>query len=431
MPTITRRGQLVVAGGAALALSGAAFGVEEFVLFAVTAAVLLAFGFVSLPWRARRASQGLRVTVRLPTLEVSVGSANGGSLIISNVGRSPTPVVVVEDARRCWSLSYPGLAGHRPVVPGALGIVGGATGTTAGSNRSDGDRRRGVHSILAGSTLLAGLIPGGEATISLLVPTGARGLASLGPVGVWCTDPFGLFARRVAAGPPAHVMVCPVPDDVPEAGLPSDEERSGRLRASGEAATSRTRAGDEFSSLRPYVPGDRLTRLHWPAIARTGALVVREFVEPASGRLTLLVDLRPATHSSRGDGAPGGRGTNGAPGTNGGGTVEAAISKAAGLGVQALDHGVSVELCTSSGERLEIPAGTAARVTLLRALALLAPGAAPVSTSWRWSRTASGGAVWATSHIESADLVLVTTRAGASTALPPALQGRASTVVVS
>ena len=257
---------------------------------------------------------------------------------------------------------------------------------------------------------MTALSPGGEATVPLLVPTGARGLASLGPVGVWCTDAFGLFARQVVAGPPAHVMVCPVPVAVVDAGLPSDEERSGRLRASGEAATSRTRAGDEFSSLRPYVPGDRMTRLHWPALARTDTLVVREFVEPASGRLTLLVDLRPAAHGS--------------------GTAEAAISRAAGLGVRALDHGISVELCTSSGERLEVIAGTTARVMLLRALALLAPGTAPVSTTWRWSRAASGGAVWATNHIESADIVLVTTGAGASNVLPPVLQGRTTTVVV-
>jgi hypothetical protein len=416
VPTLTRRGQLLLLAAAALTLSGVAFGVEEFVLFAITAGVIVVFGLLTLAWRVRLAVQGLRVTVRLPTLEVSVGSLNAGSLVVSNVGRLPTPVVVVEDARRCWSLSHPGLSGHRPLTGAGLG---GAVGSRRRVRAADfetpdgellGDDRRGGASALAGSTLLAGLAPGGESTVPILVPTWARGLASLGAVSVWCTDAFGLFARQVAAGPPAHVMVCPVPEAVAETGLPSDEERSGRLRASGEAATSRTRAGDEFSSLRPYVPGDRMTRLHWPALARSDTLVVREFVEPASGRLTLLVDLRPGSH--------------------GGGTAESAITKAAGLGVRALDHGISVELCTSSGERLDILAGTAARIMLLRALALVAPGTAPASTTWRWSRAESGGAVWATSHIESADIVLVTTRAGAPNALPPVLHGRTSTVVV-
>ena len=123
MPTLTLRGRLLLLGAAALAVSGAAFGVEEFVLFAITGGVIVAFGLLSLPWRVRRAVQCLRVTVRLPTLEVSVGSVNAGTLVVSNVGTLPTPTVVVEDTRRCWSLSHPGLAGHRP----AWGVVLGAT----------------------------------------------------------------------------------------------------------------------------------------------------------------------------------------------------------------------------------------------------------------------------------------------------------------
>ncbi len=399
-------------GGAALAVVGAAYGVEEFVLFAIVAAVLLVFGLVAVLARAHRATWGLRLTVHLPALEVSVGSVTAGSLVLSNVGSTAMPAVVVDDVRRYWSLSHPGLAQRRreggASAAGAAEIGAGSDGAAPSEGRV-----RGMAAVprREGSTPVAGLAPGAQTMVAFAVPTGARGLADLAPVGVWCTDPFGLLATRVCVGPPAHVMVCPIPDTLTDAAVPIDEERAGRVRARGDAMASRTQAGDEFSSLRPYVPGDRLTRLHWPALARTDTLVVREFVEPASGRLTLLVDLRPAAHS--------------------GGTAEAAIARAAGLGVRALERGVSVELCTSSGERLEVSAGTSARLMLLRAMALLAPGSAPVATTWRWSRQASGGTIWATSHIEAADVVLVTTGAGASNALPEVLRGRATTVVVS
>ncbi len=409
MPALTRRGQGALIGGGIFAVVGAAYGVEEFVLFAIVAAVLLVFGALAVVARAHRATLGLRLTVHLPVLEVSVGSVTAGSLVLSNVGATATPAVVVDDVRRYWSLSHPGLA--QPRLAGAVAAEASAAAVASRAGASPAAVRAIGVPRSARSTPVAGIAPGAQYTVAFAVPTSARGLADLAPVGVWCTDPFGLFAQQVGAGPPAHVMVCPVPDTLSDAATPIDEERAGRVRARGDATASRTRAGDEFSSLRPYVPGDRLTRLHWPALARTDTLVVREFVEPASGRLTLLVDLRPAAHS--------------------GGTAEAAISRAAGLGVRALDRGVSVELCTSSGEKLDVTAEMNARLTLLRAMALLAPGSAPVATTWRWSRQASGGAIWATSHIEAADVVLVTTGVGASNALPEVLRGRASTVVVS
>jgi uncharacterized protein (DUF58 family) len=169
-------------------------------------------------------------------------------------------------------------------------------------------------------------------------------------------------------------------------------------------------AGDDLSSLRPYVPGDRLTRLHWPALARTGELVVRDFTAPESGRLALLVDLRPSAHGAS--------------------TFEAAISRVAALGTRALADGISLELCTSAGERLELPPGTAGRQALVRALALLGPTNPPTSSALRWTGRTSGSAVWAKPGIGEEGMVLVTTDAGASTALPDVLQRRASVEVV-
>jgi uncharacterized protein (DUF58 family) len=169
-------------------------------------------------------------------------------------------------------------------------------------------------------------------------------------------------------------------------------------------------AGDDLSSLRPYVPGDHLNRLHWPALARTGELVVRDFTAPESGRLALLVDLRPSAHGAS--------------------SFEATIARVAALGSRALADGVALELCTSAGERLEIPAGLHGRLALVRALALLGPTNPPTSSALRWTGRTAGSAVWAAAGVGDENMVLVTTDAGAASALPEVLQRRASVETV-
>jgi len=170
-------------------------------------------------------------------------------------------------------------------------------------------------------------------------------------------------------------------------------------------------SGDELSGLRPYAPGDRLTRLHWPSLARTGELVVREFLEPQAGSLSLLVDLRPSAHTAA--------------------SVEETISRAAGLGARALRQGLTVELCTSTGDRMVIPPNAAGRQTMLRALALLGPASAPAAVVRRWGDRPTGGAVWATASGQSADVVLVTTATGAAQrTLPESLRRQVETVLV-
>jgi uncharacterized protein (DUF58 family) len=47
-----------------------------------------------------------------------------------------------------------------------------------------------------------------------------------------------------------------------------------------------------LSGVREYVPGDRLRLLHWPTMARTGELMVRDFEVPRPRKVTVLVDTR-------------------------------------------------------------------------------------------------------------------------------------------
>jgi len=246
--------------------------------------------------------------------------------------------------------------------------------------------------------------------VAVPVPTQARGLLTLEPFGLWCEDPFRLFATEVSSTPAAHVLVCPTPV-LSNAGVRTSSGGQGARPpdASEYAEPDGMQGGYEFRSLRPYVPGDRMTRLHWPAFARSGELAVRDFVEPVSGCVSLLVDLRPSAH--------------------GDGSIEVVISRAAGLGVTALRGGELVELCTSAGDRVEILPGAQSQQNLLRALAVLGPVSAPLAVALRLSGTTTN-AVWAPANSDVSDVVLVTTRAGLDSALPRKLATRAETVVV-
>lgn len=397
---VSFRGLLLSTGAGVLAVLGLGFGVEEFVMLSIALGVLLLLGALSVAWRSRTARRSLRLELRVPAMEVSVGQAAIMELFVTNTGRRTIPSVRVEAPARHWTVSYPGLGTRRPGTP--------EIPTTA---PTDSNPIVALAHTLAWSVPIPDLAPASGTSVRIPVPTAVRGVLTLNPVGVWCEDPFRLFALRAAPGPSAHMIVCPIPDPTQAAHLPAHTYLSGRpSEPRPGAAPSASVAGDDLSSLRPYVPGDHLNRLHWPALARTGDLVVRDFTAPETGRLALLVDLRPSAHGPT--------------------SFEAAIARVAALGTRALADGVAVELCTSAGERLELPAGPAGRQALVRALALLGPTNPPTSSALRWTGRTSGSAVWAAAGVGEEGMVLVTTDAGASTALPDTLQRRASVQVV-
>ena len=349
----------------------------------------------------------LRVVVRVPVAEVNATQSAIVALVVTNVGRRRLPPLRVEPPGRHWSVSHPGLADGRLRHV----MAGGITSDARHDPTVDGRARRRTRRSLAASLRVPDLGPGADAVLEIPVPTARRGVLTLSRVGLWCEDPFRLFTRRVALSPPGHVIVYPAADADHDALQLQGPRPADRARRAEQAGTAARHSGDELSGLRPYAPGDRLTRLHWPALARSGELIVREFVESEAGSLTLLVDLRPAAHT--------------------GDSIEHTIARVAGLGLGALRRGVTVDLCTSAGDRVEIAPDAAGSRTLLRALALLGPANAPASTALRWSGVPRGGAVWATGDLDGTDVVLVTTGAGAATgALPDALGRRAETVLV-
>jgi uncharacterized protein (DUF58 family) len=58
--------------------------------------------------------------------------------------------------------------------------------------------------------------------------------------------------------------------------------------------------GEDDQSIREYRDGDDLRRIHWPATARTGELMVRQEDRPARRRAVVLLDPRADAHGGTG-----------------------------------------------------------------------------------------------------------------------------------
>jgi uncharacterized protein (DUF58 family) len=330
---------VLVVVAATLSLVGFAYQVEEFVLVAVGAAAIIPFGLVLAYAGARRLRRNLRVDVSRPDRRVVVGHQAEISVAIANVGAGAVSGVALGVGSK-WHVSFPGLPGGR----GRQGRNAGVPETV--SARSWWARSKSV--MHSGSlTPLPDIGPGGRWSTTVEVPTAARGLLTLDPLDVWCCDPLGLMAVHATTGRPVHVVVCPDPDGPLDdwASPPGMDDARGQTRSG--TAVSRVE-GDELNGLRSYVPGDRLTRLHWPAVARTGDLMVRHFVEIDVRRTDVMIDVRP-------------------------GYVETSVREAAVRGAAALDLGAPVVIRTTAGEELAVDAGAGASASFLQALAVIGP----------------------------------------------------------
>lgn len=337
----TGRGLAVLALGAVLVLSGWALGVEEFVLVALSAATLLLWAAAAVHLQARRARRALSARVEEPRREVSVGDEATVVVRVRSTTRRRSLSWLALEEPEPWTVSYPGLLGIKTArtrvrgdSPARLLPVG-----TKGGLRA----RR------APWWHLGALRGGDECALGLTVPTIRRGLWSQPGVRVWCTDPLGLAASPVGRLPATDVVVVPRPASRPAGatGAGAGAGNAAGRRAGGTDAEGWVApGGDEFAGLRPYVAGDRLTRFHWPALARSGDLLVRDFVEPLKEMAELVVDDRPEH-------------------------VEESVAQAADRGTTLLDGGTGLVVRTVGGERLDVPPGPAASCILLRSLALI------------------------------------------------------------
>jgi len=159
--------------------------------------------------------------------------------------------------------------------------------------------------------------PGGELTDPLLDrgvsvgPRWSRGLdrsvwlqnpgrVRLDPARLLVRDPLGLWQRRLESEEGLDLVVLPRIDPVRWTG-PGGEPR-GQSPGSGHASDAVSRRGGpaqfEVDGLRPYREGSPASRIHWPAVARTGEMVERRLIAGGEPRPLVVLDPRGATEPS-------------------------------------------------------------------------------------------------------------------------------------
>ncbi|HEY3841736.1 MAG TPA: DUF58 domain-containing protein [Acidimicrobiales bacterium] len=388
--TVTTRGAVVLVLAPASALAGVLAGAEELVLLAILLGCLMATGLLQSASRAQVARGRWRMATRLPASDIAVGGELRGVITLTTTSgdRAASVPTWLEDPEACWGrvarAAAPSPAAQLPRPNPSLALrVPPATPPSP----ADG----------AGTATL---------DIPLTAPTEHRGVFALRPVRHWCFDTFGFFAQLVGTSPTATITVYPVPAQVAVA----EEALLGNLgnedaeHLAPSAPKRRNDLGD-FAGLRPYVPGDRLRLLYWPALARTGDLMVRDFEDEGPRRVYLVADVR-ALLGERG--------------------AERVLAAAAGVGRQVLVHGSVVELSTLTGDRTAIGPGPHGDLALLRALAAIEVTPVPVTLGWRrwWPGSARTQAPAPTGHLLApmAGTPLVVTTADGALSLPGALR---------
>lgn len=127
--------------------------------------------------------------------------------------------------------------------------------------------------------------------------------------------------------------------------------------------------GDTVRSVRPYVVGDPAHMVHWPSSARLGSLVVRELEPPRRLGVAIMVQL---------DGEPG------EP------EVEAAVSRAAGVALDALARDGRVVLCTATPTG-PVAGEVSSELAVRRRLAVAVSGPLPAAPDGWPIQVISGG----------------------------------------
>jgi uncharacterized protein (DUF58 family) len=169
-------------------------------------------------------------------------------------------------------------------------------------------------------TLHRGLVPppGGELRDALLerpvmtgpfrpkqiepeIRLGRRGRHTLEGT-VWeIRDPLGLRIRRLVAPPGGELLVLPRLEPVEVMGPASVEGEGAGAAAAGEEGAAQLREARavefEVDGLRPYRHGSPASRIHWPAVARSGEMHERRIVAGAEATPLVALDAEDPADS--------------------------------------------------------------------------------------------------------------------------------------
>lgn len=112
-----------------------------------------------------------------------------------------------------------------------------------------------------------------------------RGVTTIHSLRLYLSDPLGMFSviREFRIDHEILVRVRPSSSGT----LLNIAGAAGRLET--QRKVGDTGEMTEFAGTRPYRPGDELRHIHWPMVARTGELYVREYTQSSAESVVVLV----------------------------------------------------------------------------------------------------------------------------------------------
>lgn len=176
--------------------------------------------------------------------------------------------------------------------------------------------------------VVSGVPARGSQQVAYTVLPQARGRYRMGPLTVDVSDPFMLTRQRLQFDELDDLLVTPEIEDLfsaPDSGIGPSWGAS--------RARQLFRTGEEYYTMRQYQLGDDLRRIHWPSVARTGDLMIRQ--DESSRRASGLVFLDNRGHSLGKSHTP---------------AFERAVSVAATLGVLLAQRGFALRLGTTESQ---------------------------------------------------------------------------------
>ncbi|MEU4253482.1 DUF58 domain-containing protein [Amycolatopsis sp. NPDC026612] len=300
------------------------------------------------------AARGLRLTRRgtgllgAATFCLAAGIGLGFPLLRLVAGAAIAVVIVaVLSCLRRVSVDV-----HRELVPDRVERGDTAVATLTLTNRSR--RRSGGFTAIDPPTedarlAVHPLAPGASTERIYPLPTRRRGVLTVGPLTVRRADLLGLVAADARGGSTSTLLVHPRRHRVGVSlGAHPRHHHEGLI-------TPRPMAGSaDLRAVREYVLGDELRHVHWRATAKTGRMMVREYVDPAQPRFTVLLDDRAGALDEDG--------------------FEAAVEIAASLTHAATTAGTQTRLLTTTGLDLNTRGGVAGSRVLQDALCAVEQG---------------------------------------------------------
>lgn len=248
----TTRGWTLIGAGALVLSAGRLFGTQplEQLGFALIALVAIAAAVVNL------GRHDLSVARRILPERARAGQPVTVTLEVRNEGRGAAPLVLIEDR-----------------LPHGL----------------SGTARFAVH----------GLEPSGERAARFILRARRRGRYEIGPLRLSFVDPFSLARVRTQISGVTGFLIHP---RVEKLAMPRDlgERRSMSASPLRQPTTAR---GEDFYTLREYVEGDDLRKIHWPSTAKRARYMIRQEETPWHNRATIVLDDRPTPYEGVHDGS--------------------------------------------------------------------------------------------------------------------------------